>query len=91
VLFFTLPLELNDDLRLLGDVYRWALAEAQVEPVYRTTLDDPGVLICPAVLETGTLYVLTSESGRARCASGTSPAAGTSASTSLPAARPFSW
>ena len=66
VLFFTLPLELNDDLRLLGDVYRWALAEAKVEPVYRTTLDDPGVLICPAVLETGTLYVLTSESSVGR-------------------------
>ena len=62
VLFFTLPLELNDDLRLLGDVYRWALAEAKVEPVYRTALDDPGILICPAPLETGTLYVLTSES-----------------------------
>jgi len=66
VLFFSLPLELNDDLRLLGDVYRWALAEAGVEPVYRTALDDPGILICPTPLETGTLYVLTSESSVAR-------------------------
>jgi hypothetical protein len=62
VLFSSLPLELNDDLRLLGEVYRWALAEAKVEPVYRTTLDDPGILICPTPLESGTLYVLTSES-----------------------------
>ena len=66
LLFFSLPLELNDDLRLLGDVYRWALAEAKVEPVYRTSLDDPGILICPTPLETGTLYVLTSESSVGR-------------------------
>ena len=66
MLFFTLPLELNDDLRLLGDVYRWALAEAKIEPVYQTKLDDPGILICPTALETGTLYVLTSESSVAR-------------------------
>jgi hypothetical protein len=61
VLFFSLPLELSDDLKLLGDVYRWALAEARVPPVYRTTLDDPGILICPTALESSTLYVLTSE------------------------------
>jgi hypothetical protein len=66
LLYFPLPLELNDDLRLLGDVYRWALAEAGVEPLYRTALDDPGILICPTPLETGTLYVLTSESSVAR-------------------------
>ena len=66
VLFFTMPLELNDDLKLLGDVYRWALAEAGVEPLYQTKLDDPGILICPTALETGTLYVLTSESSAAR-------------------------
>jgi hypothetical protein len=62
VLFFSLPLELNDDLRLLGDVYCWALVEAKVTPLYRTALEDPGILICPTPLEKGTLYVLTSES-----------------------------
>lgn len=62
ILFFALPLELNDDMKLLGDVYRWALTEARVPPVYQTRLDDPGILICPTALETGTLYVLTSES-----------------------------
>ena len=62
VFFFTLPLELNDDVELIGDVYRWVLAQAKVEPVYKTTLADPGILICPTSLETGTFYVLTSES-----------------------------
>jgi hypothetical protein len=62
VLFFTLPLELNDDLKLLGDVYRWALQEARVTPLYRTSVDDPGILICPTALEKATLYVLASES-----------------------------
>jgi hypothetical protein len=62
VLFFTLPLELGDDGALLESVYRWALAQAKVEPVYRTALDDPAILICPTVMDTGTLYVLTSES-----------------------------
>jgi hypothetical protein len=62
VLFFTLPLELADDPKLLGSVYRWALAEARVAPAYRTALDDPGILICPTALDAATLYVLTSES-----------------------------
>jgi hypothetical protein len=66
ILFFTLPLELNDDTRLLGQVYRWSLAEAKVEPVYRASLEDTGILICPTPLETGTLYLVASESSVAR-------------------------
>jgi hypothetical protein len=62
LLFFALPLELNDDLSLVGEVYRWALAEARAVPLYRTTLLDPGILICPIALETGTLYLVASES-----------------------------
>jgi hypothetical protein len=66
VLFFTLPLELGDDLALVGRVYAWALAQAKVAPLYRTTLDDPGILICPFPLETGTLYAFSSESSLAQ-------------------------
>jgi hypothetical protein len=76
ILFFTLPLELGDDLRLLGDVYRWALEQARVTPLYRTPLDDPGILICPTALETGTLYVLTSESSSRRAVVFTDVASG---------------
>jgi hypothetical protein len=37
---------------------------AGVAPVYSTTLQDPGILICPTSLGNATLYVLTSESSR---------------------------
>lgn len=66
ILFFPLPLELGDDLELLGAVYRWALDRAGVQPPYATAVDDPGILICPTVLERGTLYVLASESATRR-------------------------
>jgi hypothetical protein len=62
ILHVALPLELNDNLKAIGDVYRFALSRAGVRPVYTTETEDPGVLICPTVLEDATLYVLTSES-----------------------------
>lgn len=66
ILFFSLPLELSDDIQLLADVYGWALEEAGVEPIYSTDLDDPGIVISPTVLEKSTLYVVASESSVAR-------------------------
>lgn len=62
ILFFPLPLELSDDLEPLAEIYRWALAEAGVEPVYDTALTDPGVVVVPTVLAEATLYVVASES-----------------------------
>jgi hypothetical protein len=62
ILFAALPLELNDNLQALGDVYRYALKAAGVVPVYTTALNDPGILICPTQFPNATLYVLTSES-----------------------------
>jgi hypothetical protein len=62
ILYFALPLELSEDLASIGSVYRFALQEAGVRPVYTTNTDDSGILICPTRLEGGTLYVLTSES-----------------------------
>ena len=66
ILFLSLPLELSDDVELLSRVYRWALDEAGVEPVYRTGIDDPGIVIIPTALEEATLYVVASESSEAR-------------------------
>jgi len=57
-----LPLELNDNLRVVGDVYRYALQCAKVTEAYSTQSTDPGLLICPTQFEHATLYVLTSES-----------------------------
>jgi hypothetical protein len=62
ILFVPLPLELSDNLKAIGDIYRYALGVAKVAPVYTTSLQDPGILLCPTQLEKATLYVLTSES-----------------------------
>jgi len=65
LLFFALPLELNDNLKAIGDIYRFALNQAKTSPVYTTEVQDAGLLICPTQLEEATLYVLTSESSSA--------------------------
>ena len=64
ILFSALPLELNDNLQALGDIYRYALKTAGVSPVYTTTLNDPGIVIAPSAYPEATLYVITSESNR---------------------------
>ena len=57
-----MPLELNDNLQAVGDVYRYAARLAGVTATYTTSLSDPGILICPTRFPRATLYVLTSES-----------------------------
>ena len=64
VLFAALPLELNQNLQAVGDVYRYAMKVAEISPTYNTTLINPGILICPTRLPKATLYVLTSESNQ---------------------------
>jgi len=62
ILFVSFPVELNDNLKAVGGIYRRALQEAGVREAYTTTLNDPGMLICPTQFDHATLYVLTSES-----------------------------
>ena len=62
ILFATVPIELNQNLEAVGEIYRYAMAAAKVAPTYTTTIRDPGMLICPTRLPGATLYVLTSES-----------------------------
>ena len=64
ILFAALPLELNDNLKAIGDVYSYALKVAGIVPVYTTKINDPGILICPTQYPEATLYVITSESNR---------------------------
>jgi len=64
ILFTPLPLELNDNIQAIGEVYRYAMKTAGVTTAYSTTLQDPGILICPTRFPKATLYVVTSESGR---------------------------
>jgi hypothetical protein len=62
ILYFAIPLELSDQLDVVGRVYRYAMLRAGVSSPYETSCDDPGILISPTVLPEATLYVLTSES-----------------------------
>jgi len=64
ILFSPLPLELNDNVQAVGDLYRYALKIAGVPPAYTTSLQDPGILICPTRFPHATLYVLASESSQ---------------------------
>jgi hypothetical protein len=64
ILFATLPLELNQNLQAVGDVYRYAMKAAHISPAYTTPVTDAGILICPTRLPNATLYVLTSESNQ---------------------------
>jgi hypothetical protein len=65
ILFSALPLELNDRLDAVAAVYAYALKAAGVEPIYTTTVSDPGILICPTLFPHATLYVLASETNAA--------------------------
>ncbi len=64
ILFATLPVELNENLKAVGDIYRYAMKAANIAPTYTTTVTDAGILICPTRLPEATLYVLTSESNQ---------------------------
>jgi len=64
LLFTSLPIELSDNPRAIGDVYRYAMKAASISPTYTTTLADNAMLICPTRFPNATLYVLTSESNR---------------------------
>ena len=61
VLFSSLPLELNENLQAVAQVYAFAIARARVRHTYTTASRDPAVLICPTLLPEATLYVLASE------------------------------
>ncbi len=62
ILYFALPLEMSDQLNVVGGIYRFAMQKAGIKEPYTTTCTDPGKLIAPTQLPECTLYVLTSES-----------------------------
>ncbi|MGE5860921.1 MAG: hypothetical protein ACM34J_10225, partial [Ignavibacteria bacterium] len=62
IFYFSLPLELADQLDAIGEIYKYAINRAGVKTPYQTSLKDPGILISPTRLKDATLYVLTSES-----------------------------
>ncbi len=62
VLFSALPLEVNDNLKAVGEVYKYALKVAKVSAAYSTDMGDPALSICPTRFPHATLYVLSSQS-----------------------------
>jgi len=64
ILFAALPIELNDNLQAVADVYTYAMKFAKIAPAYTSNVTDPGILICPTQYPAATLYVLASESDR---------------------------
>jgi hypothetical protein len=62
ILYSSFPLELADQLNEVGRIYRYAMTRAGVTNAYTTSLENPGIMICPTQLPEATLYVLTSES-----------------------------
>ncbi len=62
IFFVPFPVELSDDARAAGELYRYAMAQAMVKPAYTTAMQDPDVLICPTRFPHATLYVIMSES-----------------------------
>ena len=53
---------MNENLKGVGELYRYALGVAGVKPVYSSSLKSPGVLICPTRYPHATLYMVSSES-----------------------------
>ena len=63
VIWSPLPVELAYQVEPTVAIYRHALAETGIEPVFRLADDEPGVLVYPAVFRNGVLYAVVSELG----------------------------
>ncbi len=87
IIFSALPLELNDDLQAVGDVYKYAAKQAGVTSAYSTSTQDPAILICPTRFPHATLYVVTSESAKTADVSFEDHLSGKSFSTTIEAGR----
>jgi hypothetical protein len=61
IMFSAFPLELNSNEGTVAAAYELAIQAAGIQHTYTTTLEEPGILICPTRLPHATLYVLTSE------------------------------
>lgn len=87
VLYFAVPLELNDDVAAVGEVYRAAMECAGVRRDYTAEAVDPAVTIAAARLASATLYVLASESDAPQSVAFRDTASGVELRTALEAGR----
>jgi len=64
IVWSTLPLELSDSMPALVAFYRFALAEANITPLFTASPQTLGVLIVPAICGDFVLYTFVSEIDR---------------------------
>lgn len=64
IIWSPLPLEVADVVEPIAALYRFALRQANVSPVYSVDRQDPSVLILPSVFAEAILYTFVSESDR---------------------------
>ncbi len=60
LLLAALPLELNDNIQAIADVYKYALQRAGVKSSFTSPLSNPAMMICPTAFPEATLYVISS-------------------------------
>ena len=82
-----LPLEIGNESAPIAALYRHALDQARVQPVFSVDQADPAVLIRPIVFADRVLYTLISESGEAKQVSLRDLRTGTQIGVSLPPGR----
>jgi hypothetical protein len=87
VIWSPLPVELAEQIAPTTVLYRYALAAANVEPLFGVERTDPGVLIYPAVYGEAVLYGFVSELGSATDVRLTHAETGTPLEVALPAGR----
>jgi hypothetical protein len=87
VIWCPLPLETGSDGAPVAALYRYALREARVPPIFTVDREDPSVLIRPSIFAQCVLYTLISESGQHERVELTHTENGTRISASLPPQR----
>jgi len=64
VIWCPLPIEVGSESAPVAALYRYALKQAQVAPVFSVESVNPAVLIRPSIFENSVLYTMISESGQ---------------------------
>ncbi len=82
-----LPVELAAQVEPTVALYRYALAEAGVDPIFTLDRHEPGVLVYPALYQNAVLYALVSELGMATTVALRHRESHSSLEVSLPAGR----
>ena len=61
ILICPFPAELNDNLLSIGELYKAAIAKAEIQPTFTTDNTNPGILIRQTVFPKAILYLVASE------------------------------